>query len=209
MVDKTTTIRCSRSRSGINIYLPKIAVDPLTATVMSVEVIGSAEAGYQVRIRPGEGVNRFSGHSDAVRPYRLTVHDLRKTGLKFKDVELFGVTEVHWTHVTNTGPHTEIQFDLPPVGQLKAPTMKKRKRNVGAGGRQLTIGLQATVDETPHSKLGRLLRDLNALLASGHVDDVEIRFEALSEDEGDVLAIAQKASLAQVKGRIVREEFLG
>jgi hypothetical protein len=207
-MNKAITIRCSRSRSGFNIYLPEEAVAPLTKTHMSVEVKGTAEEGYSVRVRPGEGVNRLSGHTDPARPHRLTVQELRKTGLKLKDIELFGVTEVLWHHLTST-PQCELEFSLPPVSQLAAPMHKKRKKNVGAGGRQLRMDFDPKAEDTPHSKLGRLLRDLNALLASGSVDDVEIRFESISEDEADVLAVAQKGSMAQIKGRIVREEILG
>lgn len=208
-MDKTPTIKVSHSRSGFNIYLPDVAVAPLTKTTLSVEVTGDAEGGYGITLRPGEGVNRFTSHMDPLRPHRLTVRELRKTGVKLKEVELFGITEVDWTHVTNSGPHTLIRFHTPPVSRMSAPTMKRKKKNIGAGGRQLNLGFQAPVNETPHSKLGRLLKDINTLLSSGEVDDVEIQFQALSENDGDVLAVAQKGSLAQIKGRIVREEFLG
>jgi hypothetical protein len=213
MNDHAPKIRCSNARSGFNLYLPEAAVGPLAKTSYSVEVRKEPDdSGFMVRLRPNEGNSRLTVHGNADLPYRLSVRELRGSGLSINDLDLFGVVEVAWQHVTNGD--VALQFYLPRLSELPAPLKLRRRTHSRYTGRQLAHGLPAPeATETPHAHLGRLLREVNALLASGTVDDVEIRMETLDGDaasEGQIaVAIGKKASLTQIKGRVVREEILG
>ena len=63
--------------------------------------------------------------------------------------------------------------------------------------------------EEPLAKLGRLLRELNALMDSGEVDDVDLHLRYSNGGDPTEMRISCALSKVRIVGKIVREEVLG
>jgi hypothetical protein len=205
-VTKQTSIRVSHSRSGLNLYLPAEAVASVPATRYAVELSSFSEEGdFLIKLYPYEGKNRFSSHADPERQHRLTVRELRKTGLSLRSIDEFGIIDVKWSILTNTpgtgGP--ALSAILPASKDWPAPRRPRPRTRVGDRQLKLKLGGKAQ-QETPHQRLGRVLRELNELLSSGAVDDVAFRLVG-NTDVNDYPA----GVVAGIKGRLVKEETFG
>lgn len=206
---KQSVLRVSNSASGMNIYMTKELASSLPVAPYAVEIVRDGDAGpLTVRLFPHEGSNRISSvsRSGLDYQYRLTVSELRLTGLKRSEVPLFGVYEAEWMHLTNS--RACLCFKIPPQEQLPAPQKRRVRSSAGESGRQLHLELRGAAEETPHARLGRVLRELNQILASGTVDDVVLTASRLGNGDISRHQLGTPSEL-EIKGRVVREEIIG
>lgn len=198
--------RVSLSRSGFNFYMPDAAtahIPPRATLSADIETV-SGDGAWRAVLRSGEGSNSLSRHTDPLRPQRLSVQRLRSGRRIPRQMELFGVTVCAW-RIEADG---SIVIDIPPPSERPA-AMRKAPRTHRVPRQGVLPLAEPAPPATPHSRLGALLRELNALLKAGEVDDVKLWVEYSSAGDIEKKEFTCVSSRIRILGKIIREEHLG
>lgn len=163
----------SFSGETLNTYLPEAARGLLGVRLRPDVVIDGDVARVQFwRARPGERGIRLIETANNTMPFRVTAQGERMLKLT-KDLAPFKLlwTEEFEIAVNGSDAYPVIRVDLPRGEMKNSPGPRRVLR-----GRVSTEPVQerASGAPDPHVELGRCLRQLNAILASGKVDDVTI-----------------------------------
>lgn len=202
-MNKTPKIRVSHARSGVNLYLPRVAAEPLLRAHYGATVEKREEGGFVVTVVPNGGTKKLSSHTNPSLPYRLMFAELRADGVAMDEFPLFGVTEVNWTHLHNMPGGTGLTFLLPEVEKLDAPRITAPRTVRGNGPLRPPVEDRP---ETPHAALGRVLKEFNALVQANDFSDVTLNVHV----DNQVHVIQHLTQLGvKLTGKVTRTEELG
>lgn len=215
----TNSIRVSHSVASLNLYMPRHIAKMLKpvrygARVVAVERNGKPD-GFHLFLEEDTGNHSINetGRTDAEYTHRLSLLPSSVRDIdKLPKFGVFEVTHVDYgllqgTTVVNGSKGREgIFLKIPEMDYLPAPMRRQKRSHIGDGsGRQLSMKLVDKAPETPHAHLGRLLRETNALLASGALDDVELHVKV----EGQPIMVISDLVECKIVGKVIKTEYLG